>query len=68
LGLVGTGVNNTALGHHAGTSVTTGSNNIHIGNAGDAADSALIGIGTAGDHTRTFIAGIFGATLLQGTG
>ena len=40
--------------------VTTGSNNIHIGNQGTT-DTALIRIGTVGTHTTTFIAGIFGA-------
>jgi hypothetical protein len=56
----------TALGTAAGINVTTGENNIHIGNEGDAADSALIRIGTVGDQTRTFIAGIFGANVLGG--
>jgi len=58
-----TGDNNTALGHNAGANVT-GSNNIHIGNAGDSADTALIRIGTVGTQTRTFIAGIFGAQVI----
>jgi hypothetical protein len=38
--------------------VTIGSNNIHIGNQGTDADTALIRIGTAGIHASTFIAGI----------
>ncbi len=37
--------------------MTTGSNNIHIGNQGTAADTALIRIGTPGTQTATFIAG-----------
>src|SRR5262245_44263583 len=59
-----TGSLNTALGVEAGSLLTTGSHNIHIGNQGDAADDALIRIGTVGTQTRTFIAGIFGATVL----
>jgi Chaperone of endosialidase len=46
--------------------VTTGSNNIHIGNAGTAADNALIRIGTAGTHASTFIAGINGVNIGMG--
>jgi hypothetical protein len=46
--------------------VTTGSHNIHIGNAGNAADTALIRIGTGGTHTSTFIAGIFGQEVGDG--
>jgi len=60
-----TGSSNTALGVEAGSFLTTGSHNIHIGNQGDAADDALIRIGIAGTQTRTFIAGIFGATVLD---
>jgi len=59
-----TGSFDTALGYSAGTNVTTGSYNIHIGNEGNAADSALIRIGTVGTQTSTFIAGIFGAQVL----
>ncbi len=40
----------------------TGSNNIHIGNAGAAADTAIIRIGTQGTQTATFIEGIYGVT------
>jgi hypothetical protein len=46
------------LGDFAGSSVTTGSNNIDIGNNG-AAESGTIRIGGA-DQTATFIAGITG--------
>jgi hypothetical protein len=53
---------NTAIGLTAGLNVTTGSNNIHIQNPGDAADTARIRIGTSGTHTSTFIAGIQGVT------
>jgi hypothetical protein len=62
-----TGFLNTALGFWAGINVTTGSNNIHIGNEGTNADSALIRVGTVGTHTATFIAGIAPVTLPAGS-
>jgi hypothetical protein len=55
---VASGNNNTALGYQAGLSLTTGSNNIDIGNEGVAGESATIRIGTAGTQTATHIAGI----------
>jgi trimeric autotransporter adhesin len=57
-----TGNSNIALGSQAGRSLTTGSNNIDIGNFGVPGESHTIRIGTSGDQTRTFIAGIYGAT------
>jgi len=54
-----TGNNNTALGVHAGFNITTGSNNIHIGNVGAGNESATVRIGD-NNQTRTFIAGING--------
>jgi hypothetical protein len=42
--------------------LTTGSNNIHIGNVASLAEANTIRIGTVGTHTATFIAGISGAT------
>ena len=56
-----TGNNNIALGAAAGTTNTTGSFNIHIGNGG-AIESNTIRIGTTGNQTRAFIAGIRGVT------
>jgi hypothetical protein len=61
-----TGNNNTALGNNAGSVPTTGSNNIHIGHTGVAGDANTIRIGTKGTQTKTFIAGIFGATTSGG--
>ena len=61
-----TGSDNIAVGAGAGNNLTTGNNNIHIGNDGNASDTALIRIGTVGDQTRAFIAGIFGANVLGG--
>jgi hypothetical protein len=60
-----TGSYNVALGVLAGSDLTTGSYNIDIGNnvSGGAGESNTIRIGTQGLQTRTFIAGISGATL-----
>src|SRR5205823_2379175 len=55
--------NNIALGSNAGTNLTTGNNNIDIGNAGMASESDTIRIGTHATHTKTFIAGISGAAI-----
>ncbi|MFN0204922.1 MAG: DNRLRE domain-containing protein, partial [Planctomycetota bacterium] len=57
-----TGSNNIAIGQGAGFNLTTGSNNIMIGNVGQAADGAMIQIGTAGVQNRAFFAGIRGVT------
>ena len=59
------GGDNIALGNNAGFNLTTGSNNIDIGNAGLSSDSDYIRIGVNGVQTKTFIAGISGAS---GTG
>jgi hypothetical protein len=56
-----TGTDNIALGHEAGYSVL-GSNNIDIGNEGTSTDSRVVRIGTAGNQTKFFAAGIHGAT------
>jgi trimeric autotransporter adhesin len=56
-----TGTANIALGYNSGFHLTTGGNNIDIGNNGHAAKSDTIRIGTG--QTRTFIAGISGATV-----
>jgi hypothetical protein len=52
---------NTALGAFAGTNLTTGNNNIDIGNLGLAGESSTIRIGSE-SQTRTFIAAIRGVT------
>ena len=57
-----TGNFNVAVGYHAGVNQTTGSNNIYLANAGVAAESGQIKIGTAGTHTAAFVAGIRGVT------
>ena len=50
-----------------GSILTTGSNNIDIGNAGSAGEANTIRIGTAGTQTNTFIAGISGVTVANGS-
>jgi hypothetical protein len=62
------GNGNIALGANAGYSITTGSNNIDIGNVGVAGESAKIRIGTVGTQNATFIAGIRGVTVAGGVG
>ena len=59
---------NIALGSNAGANLTTGSNNIDIGNRGVAGDAAKIRIGKVGTQTATFIAGIHGVTMASGVG
>jgi hypothetical protein len=61
-----TGSSNIAVGTGAGINVTTGSNNIEIGNAGLSGEMADIRIGTSGDQTNTYIAGISGVTVAGG--
>jgi len=54
-----TGNNNTALGYQSGYNLSTGSNNIDIGNpGGSSAENRTIRIGSLGVHTTTYIAGI----------
>ncbi len=60
-----TSSNNTALGYQAGKNLTTGNDNIDVGNPGVAGESGAIRIGSS-DQTRTFIAGIHGAVLTGG--
>ncbi len=56
-----TGARNIALGQYAGF-LTTGNDNIAIGNSGVLGEGNTIRIGTAETHTRAFIAGIRGVT------
>jgi hypothetical protein len=56
------GARNIGLGRYAGSNLTTGSDNIEIGNSGVAGEGKTIRIGTSGSQTRTFIAGIRGVT------
>ena len=54
------------MGVVAGFNLTTGDNNIDIGNGGVAGEAGIIRIGTAGTQTATFIAGIREAPLAHG--
>jgi hypothetical protein len=60
---VTTGSNNTALGYSAGSNIMTGAGNIDIANQGVTDESGVIRIGTAGNQTSTFVAGIFGSVV-----
>jgi len=53
-----TGDLNVGLGYFAGSALTTGKYNIDIANSGMAGESDTIRMGTSGEQTRTFIAGI----------
>jgi hypothetical protein len=48
-----TGSSNIAVGSQAGSNLTTGSNNIHIGNLGVAGESGKIRIGKQGTQNGT---------------
>jgi hypothetical protein len=54
---------NIALGASAGINLTTGNNNIDIGNGGVAGESGKIRIGESAIQAATYIAGINGVTL-----
>jgi predicted ribosome quality control (RQC) complex YloA/Tae2 family protein len=55
------------VGFNAGGNLTTGSNNIDIGNLGIAGEANTMRIGTV-KQTATFIARIYGATVASGVG
>jgi hypothetical protein len=61
------GSSNIGIGSNAGANLTTGSNNIDIGNLGVAGDAAKIRIGKQGTQTATYVAGIYGKTVASGT-
>jgi Chaperone of endosialidase len=54
------------LGTIAGINLTSGNNNIDIGNTGVAGESNTIRIGTQGTQTATYSAGIYGTTVSRG--
>jgi hypothetical protein len=56
------------LGFQAGFNLTTGSSNIDIGNTGVAGEANTIRIGTGGNQSNTYIAGISGVTVAGGVG
>jgi hypothetical protein len=55
------------VGFEAAINLTTGDNNIDIGNGGVAGESGVIRIGATGTQTATFIAGIRGVPITGGT-
>ena len=61
-----TGSNNIGLGASAGLNLTTGSNNIDIGNVGVAAEANTIRVGKVGTQQATFIAAISGKAVPGG--
>ena len=61
-----TGAFNIALGTSAGQNLTTGDRNIDIGNLGVAGEGHTIRIGTTGEQSATYIAGIAGQTVGAG--
>jgi hypothetical protein len=56
-----TGQRNTALGWRAGSLLTSGSNNIYLGHAGVASESATLRLGNV--QTRAFIKGVTGVPV-----
>jgi len=62
-----TGASNIAIGSNAGRNLTTGNDNIDIGNVGVAGESKKIRIGEVGTHSAAFIAGIFTSTVTGST-
>jgi hypothetical protein len=66
LGSATGGARNIALGYQAGFNITTGDNNIDIGNTGVADEGSTIRIGVQGTQTATFVAGIYDVTLSVG--
>jgi hypothetical protein len=62
------GSNNIAVGYQAAIAASpSGSNNIHIGSVGSSGDSGVIRIGTQGNQTSFFVAGVNGATATNST-
>jgi hypothetical protein len=64
---VTTGGNNLGIGQYAGNGLQTGYENVYIAaTAGSAAESGTIRVGTAGNQTRTFLAGVRAVTTANG--
>ena len=55
------------MGVNAGSNLTIGNHNIHIGNVGVAAEANTIRVGMQGTQTRTFITGISGVAVAGST-
>ena len=61
------GASNIALGYLAGTSLTSGSNNMYLGNEGVASESNTIRLGSGLAHSRLFLAGVLGTNIGSGS-
>lgn len=61
-----TGNSNIGIGSYAGYAASNGSNNIEIGNYGTSSDSGVTRIGTSGNQTSFYAAGINGAAVSGG--
>ncbi|HEY2713825.1 MAG TPA: tail fiber domain-containing protein [Chthoniobacterales bacterium] len=60
------GSRNIGLGQSAGFNLTTGSDNIDVGNQGVAGESQTIRVGAVGTQTNAYLAGINGVTVADG--
>lgn len=63
-----TGFDNIGIGVAAGSALSTGGYNIDIGNSGVPGEGNTIRMGTSGNQTNTYIAGINGVTIAGGIG
>jgi hypothetical protein len=59
---VNTGSNVIAVGSGAGSSATTGDDNMYFGNVGVATESNTIRVGNSTDHSSLFLSGAYGVT------
>jgi hypothetical protein len=66
LGKVASGDQNIAIGYQSGYELLNGSKNIFIGSRGNANDSNTIRLGTAGEQTKVYVAGVYGANVTSG--
>jgi hypothetical protein len=57
---VTTGSGNIGIGNSAGINITTGSYNITIGSYGASTDNRTIRVGSQGQQTATYVAGVYG--------
>jgi hypothetical protein len=60
-----TGSRNLALGYQAGYNLSSGDKNIYVGNTGAASESNTMRLGRS--QTRTFIAGVYGVAVGNGS-
>ena len=58
-----TGGQNIAVGFQSGHNLTSGSNNVDIGNQGMPGESGVIRIGAPSTHAAAYVAGIYGTSV-----